>query len=147
MPDLPRWTSKSGRIVLLGDSAHAMHPNAAQGFSQIIEDIGVLEFLIARDTRPVSNIPSITMAWQQIRKPRVERIKEYAKYNTQIYLSGKLPRPPPQGAGMVNVKSLRHVTSRADAKFASSEFVKWTLDFDAVGEVIEPQTPAVSVAC
>lgn len=30
MPDLPRWTSKNGRAILLGDSAHAMEPNAAQ---------------------------------------------------------------------------------------------------------------------
>ena len=30
MPNLPRWTSKSGRAILLGDAAHAMQPNAAQ---------------------------------------------------------------------------------------------------------------------
>lgn len=30
MPNLPRWTSRSGRTILLGDSAHAMEPNAAQ---------------------------------------------------------------------------------------------------------------------
>lgn len=30
MPNLPRWTSKTGRTILLGDSAHAMEPNAAQ---------------------------------------------------------------------------------------------------------------------
>lgn len=30
MPDLPRWTSRQGGIVLLGDAAHAMQPNAAQ---------------------------------------------------------------------------------------------------------------------
>lgn len=30
MPNLPRWTSKAGRTILLGDSAHAMEPNAAQ---------------------------------------------------------------------------------------------------------------------
>ena len=30
MPSIPRWTSKSGRVILLGDAAHAMQPNAAQ---------------------------------------------------------------------------------------------------------------------
>lgn len=30
MPNLPRWTSRTGRTILMGDSAHAMEPNAAQ---------------------------------------------------------------------------------------------------------------------
>lgn len=30
IPNLPRWTSRTGRTILLGDSAHAMEPNAAQ---------------------------------------------------------------------------------------------------------------------
>jgi salicylate hydroxylase len=30
VPDLPRWSSSSGKLVLLGDAAHAMMPYAAQ---------------------------------------------------------------------------------------------------------------------
>lgn len=30
VPDLPRWVSEGGRIVLLGDAAHGMLPSAAQ---------------------------------------------------------------------------------------------------------------------
>ena len=43
MPDLPRWTSKNGRAILLGDSAHAMEPNAAQvcwNFTSQLKDSG-----------------------------------------------------------------------------------------------------------
>jgi salicylate hydroxylase len=30
VPDLPSWRSRSGRVVLLGDAAHAMMPYSAQ---------------------------------------------------------------------------------------------------------------------
>jgi salicylate hydroxylase len=30
VPDLPRWRSESGRVVLLGDAAHATMPYTAQ---------------------------------------------------------------------------------------------------------------------
>ena len=76
MPDLPHWTSQHGRIALLGDSAHAMLPNAAHGFSQIVEDIAVLEYLIEK--RPLANMPDITHTWQAIRIPRVNKIKAFA---------------------------------------------------------------------
>ena len=35
---LPTWTSKGGRIALLGDSAHPFLPTSAQGATQAMED-------------------------------------------------------------------------------------------------------------
>jgi 2-polyprenyl-6-methoxyphenol hydroxylase-like FAD-dependent oxidoreductase len=40
MPALPRW--HKGRVVLLGDAAHAVGPHAGQGASMAIEDALVL---------------------------------------------------------------------------------------------------------
>ena len=34
----PRWTSPSGRILLLGDSAHPFLPNSSNGATQAMED-------------------------------------------------------------------------------------------------------------
>ncbi|KAI4153671.1 MAG: hypothetical protein LQ340_002174 [Diploschistes diacapsis] len=90
LPDLPRWCSKGGRILLLGDSAHAMYPSAAQGFSQIIEDIGALEYLLSLP-KPIRSLSAL---WESVRKPRVERIKEYSNANTQMFL-GNTPRAGP----------------------------------------------------
>ncbi|KAK4505093.1 hypothetical protein PRZ48_003056 [Zasmidium cellare] len=134
LPDLPRWTSKGGRIALLGDSAHSMEPNAAQGFSMIVEDIGVLEYLIERDPNPSANLPTITDTWQKIRKPRVERIKAYAKENTRAFLGEPMAHRHRQETAGNTKKSLKNVTPKMDARFTTSAFVKWALDYDAVAE-------------
>ncbi|KAF2158536.1 hypothetical protein M409DRAFT_30973 [Zasmidium cellare ATCC 36951] len=134
LPDLPRWTSKGGRIALLGDSAHSMEPNAAQGFSMIVEDIGVLDYLIQHDQNAAANLATITNTWQKIRKPRVERIKAYAKENTKAFLGEPMPHRHRQETAGSTVKSLKNVIPKMDAKFTTSAFVKWALDYDAVAE-------------
>ena len=37
-PAIDKWTSKGGRIILIGDAAHANLPTAGQGASQAMED-------------------------------------------------------------------------------------------------------------
>src|SRR5262245_14528321 len=44
---LPRWSS--GRVVLVGDAAHATTPGVGQGAAQAIEDAVVLADQLARD--------------------------------------------------------------------------------------------------
>ena len=143
MPDLPRWTSSNGRIALLGDSAHAMLPNAAHGFSQIVEDIAVLEYLTERD--PSKTVPNITRTWQSIRIPRVNRIKEFAAWNTRAFLgegpanpliakasAPKAPAATEQAPGQM--KSLKTLKADSSAPFHTSAFLKWAQDYDAVAE-------------
>ncbi|PIA99626.1 hypothetical protein CB0940_02316 [Cercospora beticola] len=142
LPDLPRWTSKGGRIALLGDSAHAMEPHAAQGYSMIVEDIGVLQYLISRKPNPSQSLPEILETWERLRKPRAERIKAYAKHNGASFL-GSTPFPsirPARSTTASNkkdalpAKSLKDVRPDMNAKFESAAFLKWALDYDAVAE-------------
>lgn len=133
MPTLPRWSSRNGRMVLLGDSAHAMHPNAAQGFSQIVEDVGVLRYLLQRSQYGISkSIPTVVSDWEKIRMPRVERIKGFARWNTDMFMDGRIATKAADGKD--NFKSLKHVKPDMNAKFSTSAFLKWTQDYDAVGE-------------
>ncbi|KAI9688032.1 MAG: hypothetical protein M1820_010320 [Bogoriella megaspora] len=140
VPDLPRWTSKHGRILLIGDSAHGMHPNAAQGLSQIIEDIGSLEVLFDERYRDRFPVSTLTGAWENIRKPRVERIKKYAEANTTMFLgkpSASQPRnrkigPNPEEA---EVRSFKDVIPNMSAPFSSASFYKWAYDHDVFAEL------------
>lgn len=134
---MPRWSTNSGRILLLGDSAHAMHPNAALGFSLIIEDIAALEYLLTQNY----SLADVARIWEQARKPRAERIKAYSLANTQLF-TGVAPRPKMFASkgesAEVKVKSLLHHRSDGSAPFNSSAFYKWAYDHDAVARVRVP---------
>jgi salicylate hydroxylase len=134
IPNLPRWSSKEGRVLLLGDSAHGMHPNAAQGYSQVVEDVGVLDYLVQQQPDPERYVPRIAQTWEALRKPRAEKIKSYAKLNTMMF-TGLLPIPLlPEGYKPVQ-KSLRNTVADRNAKPFSSAFLKWVLNHDPVEEV------------
>ncbi|KAF9258389.1 FAD/NAD(P)-binding domain-containing protein [Marasmius fiardii PR-910] len=88
-PLLPNWstarTSKGqGRIVLLGDAAHAMPPDSGQGVSCAVEDGLALALLLkhhlsnSRLTQ-LEAIRKSVIAYEEIRKPRVTRILNFAK--------------------------------------------------------------------
>lgn len=129
VPNLPRWSSKAGRVVLLGDAAHAMHPNAAQGYSTIIEDIGVLQLLLSGSAE--ATVPEVVNVWQAICKPRAERVKEFSRWNTK-HLSGRTEH----AIGVSHADSvLDGVVPDGSAEFSSLEFWKWNVEYDALAEV------------
>ncbi|EQB56454.1 FAD binding domain-containing protein [Colletotrichum gloeosporioides Cg-14] len=133
LPDLPRWTSIQGRVLLLGDSAHAMQPSAAQGFSLIVEDIGVLEYLLSQASDPSANVKTIASFWQEIRKARCERIKAWASHNTKLFTSRSKKLNPRFGEWQV--KSLKSTKPDMNAEFSSGPFLKWAQGTDAIAEV------------
>jgi len=68
LPDVPAW--HRGRMVLVGDSAHAPSANSGQGASLAIED-GIQLVRCLRDLPT----PAEAFAWyESIRRPRVARI-------------------------------------------------------------------------
>ncbi|HEX7090137.1 MAG TPA: NAD(P)/FAD-dependent oxidoreductase [Longimicrobiales bacterium] len=68
MPSLPAW--QRGRVVLLGDAAHAVSPSAGQGASQALEDAIVL----AKCLRDVAPVEAALARYEALRRPRAERI-------------------------------------------------------------------------
>jgi 2-polyprenyl-6-methoxyphenol hydroxylase-like FAD-dependent oxidoreductase len=65
---LPRWSK--GRIVLLGDAAHATTPGVGQGAAQAIEDAVVLGAQLARR----DDIAAAFAAYESIRRPRARAV-------------------------------------------------------------------------
>ncbi|MCO5733940.1 FAD-dependent oxidoreductase [Rhizobium sp. SSA_523] len=75
-----RWHDGESK-VLIGDSAHAMMPFAAQGAAMAIEDAMEL-------ARQVSQCPTLAEAlvsYEAIRKPRVERVRRRGQFNRFAY--------------------------------------------------------------
>lgn len=84
LPSLPSWISDSGKVVLIGDAAHAMTPFLAQGAAQAIEDGAVLGECLAR-VESRRDIPNLLRAYQAIRKPRVERVQQGSRETSAIW--------------------------------------------------------------
>lgn len=127
-PPLPCWTGKGGRVALLGDSAHAMLPNVTQGYSQIVEDIAVLDWLLK--TYPQVRVPALTSVWHRIRQPRVQKIMSFARYTFQMAVGDEVPEKNDTNANYDT--SMKNTVPNPDAPYHSPEFMKWALDYDCV---------------
>jgi salicylate hydroxylase len=84
VPEGGEWSK--GDIALLGDSAHAMLPFAAQGAGMAIEDAAVLAKCLAQSR--AEGGPTIAAALQRyarLRRPRVTQVQRTARRNGMIY--------------------------------------------------------------
>ena len=72
IPHLPRW--HRGRMLVLGDAAHAPSPSSGQGASLAIEDAVVLGSCL----RDAAGVEAAFERFEQIRRPRVEKIIRWA---------------------------------------------------------------------
>ncbi|KAH8105384.1 hypothetical protein BXZ70DRAFT_1004888 [Cristinia sonorae] len=80
---LPSFTS--GRVVLLGDAAHAMTPHQASGAGQAIEDGLVLASLLARPETTRETLPVALQVYDEIRRPFSQDILRRSYETGQIY--------------------------------------------------------------
>jgi salicylate hydroxylase len=74
---LNSWTS--GRLVLLGDAAHAMLPHLGQGANQAIEDGVALAVLL--EGRDPAEVPDILPHYEKLRRARTDLIQAEARQN------------------------------------------------------------------
>jgi salicylate hydroxylase len=72
---LDRWTD--GRVVLLGDAAHAMLPHQGQGANQTIEDAVLLADLLA-EASP-RDAPAALRRYDALRRPRTRRVQRWSR--------------------------------------------------------------------
>ncbi|OAA57107.1 Aromatic-ring hydroxylase-like protein [Niveomyces insectorum RCEF 264] len=71
---LPTWTSKHGRIILLGDAAHPFLPTSAQGATQAMEDGVNLAVCLRRAGKDA--VPAGVRTHQEIRYERVRAVQK-----------------------------------------------------------------------
>ena len=83
VPTLERYVSENGKLVLIGDAAHAVLPYANQGGGMAVEDAAAMaEFLMGMKTK--EDLPRVLQAWTEFRRPRWERIRRIAHGNADI---------------------------------------------------------------
>ena len=72
---LPRW--HTGRVVLVGDAAHAISPHAGQGASLALEDAVVLAACLRAEPVPAAAFAR----YERLRRARVEAVVRLARRN------------------------------------------------------------------
>ncbi|KAK5046530.1 hypothetical protein LTR84_008333 [Exophiala bonariae] len=88
------WVSQSGKVVLIGDAAHAMLPHAMAGATTAIEDGASLAECLSRATS-VAQIPRSLRAFAAIRRPRLAYIQSEGRNRSKMF---HLPDGPAQQA-------------------------------------------------
>jgi len=86
LPSVPRW--HRGSMIIIGDAAHATAPSSGQGASMAIEDAVVL----ARCLRDRPDIPQAFVAYEQLRRTRVERIVAHGARTSNSKAAGPVAR-------------------------------------------------------
>ncbi|KAK6440732.1 hypothetical protein LTR95_003031 [Oleoguttula sp. CCFEE 5521] len=73
----PTWIGKSGRLILIGDAAHASLPWAGQGGGMAIEDAVSLSACLDR-AAAATQIPELLKIFEDIRRPRCNLVQEWS---------------------------------------------------------------------
>ena len=78
VPSLPRWSA--GRVILIGDAAHAVAPHSGQGASMALEDAMMLAKML-RDAG--GNVREAFVGFERERRPRTDRVIALGRRNAQ----------------------------------------------------------------
>ena len=132
------WVSTSGKVILLGDAAHAMTPDAAQGLSQGLEDAEAISCLLAR----CDDVFEATKAYETIRKPRATRMQDFATANASTFAleDGEAQRARDNrlralGRTSRPDGSFEHVEADENASFVDPGFRKWIAHYSVEHEI------------
>jgi 2-polyprenyl-6-methoxyphenol hydroxylase-like FAD-dependent oxidoreductase len=99
MPTLPQWFSNSGRVIIIGDGAHAVPPSSAQGLCQALEDAFSLTLLLTavvpldsaangvssnEERTAEARLLQCLKLWQGVRQRRIDEIFDWATNSANV---------------------------------------------------------------
>jgi 2-polyprenyl-6-methoxyphenol hydroxylase-like FAD-dependent oxidoreductase len=86
VPKIDNWASKSGRVILLGDAAHAIPPSSGQGANQAFEDSYSLAVVLKSLGTNLELTKTLTK-WQDYRQERINKVLVLSKHMEVLRLS------------------------------------------------------------
>ncbi|CAL5873018.1 uncharacterized protein PFLUO_LOCUS7287 [Penicillium psychrofluorescens] len=79
VPKLNQWSSKRGKVLVIGDAAHAIPPTGGQGLNQGLEDVLSLSLILAAIRKKKVQLRNSLDWWQDMRQQRIDRVIELAR--------------------------------------------------------------------
>ncbi|KUL87390.1 hypothetical protein ZTR_04736 [Talaromyces verruculosus] len=76
---LGQWMHPSGKLILIGDSAHATLPYLAQGAAMVFESAYMLTMMLSHHP-PTESLPSLVAAFVRSRQLRTMETRQRSKY-------------------------------------------------------------------
>jgi salicylate hydroxylase len=132
--DVPEtWVSKTGKLVILGDAAHAMVPYMASGAAMAVEDAAA----IAETLKYISStedIPHALKIWEKARRPRVQAVHEASFANGLIlHLPDGAVQRARDDAMRAEIESAEYFES--SNQWSDPLLTGWIYSHDTVAEV------------
>lgn len=130
---LPTWTHQNGRMVILGDAAHAMVPFMSQGAAIAVEDAAAVATVLSLiNTR--EEIPQALHMLEEVRKVRAEGMQQASWLNGDIWhlSDGPLQQARDDGMGSDSEGDERGWNSN---QWSDKMCQSWTYGYDAVKEI------------
>ena len=146
LPPLETCRSENGRVFLIGDACHAMLPHTASGGNSAIEDAACIAECLDWAFHNSQDISIATKAFEDVRKPRVERMQT-AGHEGYSFLGAKedfLPIRDEALAGATKAydeelalpEDVRRSRPKSDpdmnARFPLEPYLQWLYGYDAI---------------
>ena len=132
---LPRWVSPSARLLIMGDSAHAMVPYMSQGAAMAVED-GAALGQVLNLVQNSGQIPLALEVFEQVRMKRCYQMQEASLLNGKLW---HFPDGPEQRARDRDMKPEvegKHFLSSAN-QWSDPVTQWWAYGYDAEAEVVK----------
>lgn len=143
--ELPTWSSANGRVVVIGDAAHAQRPYMSAGASTAVEDgLALAEFLKAENLA-LHGLKRLVDAFVAMRKPRTSKMQRLSAADSACWSLELGAAQARRDHLLVNLGCEdRHNCAQAMAQlraegigefnFGDAEVMDWAWGFDVVEE-------------
>lgn len=83
--ELDSYQSVSGRVIIMGDAAHAMLPHQGAGAGQGLEDAVILAALFEETNLSIQDLAKLSQIYEDLRKPRACQVQRTSRESGEIY--------------------------------------------------------------
>ncbi|KAF2105103.1 salicylate hydroxylase [Rhizodiscina lignyota] len=87
VPHMEKFSSPKARVIVIGDSAHAIPPTGGQGAAMALEDASTLAYTLAHSYFPDFQrqyLPQLLEAWEKHRMPRLHQVVDFTTKNGNL---------------------------------------------------------------